>query len=396
MSVLVTNAKSRIAYNIVRSLGEKGIRVYTGDFIKHPMSSYSKHSYGKIHYPSPFRQQNQFIETIIYAIKKLNLEVLIPVGEETYLISKYKEEFLKHIKLCIPDYNKILIAHNKDSWQQIAQANLIPTPKNYEIDELQQCDCCSEISFPLLIKPKQGGGAWGISQLNNLKELKNFIRQNEHIGRPMKRFFIQEKIVGDTICVAMLLCHGKCKAKVVYKQIRDFPFEGGQATLRISIENREAENSLIRLLEKLNWHGICQADFIVDKKTGTPLLIDINPRFWGSITQGIASGIDFPYLIYKMAIYGDVEPLMEFQKGVMTRWLGGELRTFFSALRYSDKKMKFIKEFIRPQGHALKYDDISLSDPLPFFIWMFDVFARAIRSRTTGAVSHDSLDGIWE
>ena len=281
MSVLVINAKNRVAYNIVKSLGKRGIKVYTGDFINNPMSSYSRYSYGKIRYPSPFKAQSQFVESVIDKIKELDIEVLIPVGEETFLISKYKDRFLKHTNLCVPDYNKILIAHNKDSWQKIAQTIDVPSPKNYEIDKLKKYSSMSDISFPVLIKPKQGGGAWGISQLNSLKELERFLSQDEHLGRSIKRFFIQEKIEGDSICVAMLFRYGECKAKVVYKQLRDFSINGGQATLRISIENPEAEIFLQKLLEKLNWHGICQADFIVDRKTGTPLLIDMNPRFLG-------------------------------------------------------------------------------------------------------------------
>ena len=114
MSVIVTNAKNRIAYNIVKSLGSKGIRVLTSDFVPLSMSFYSKYSEGYFIYPSPFSHPEKFIENLIGNIKRTNAEVLIPTFEETFLISKFKNELSKHVKMVLPSYDKILIAHNKD------------------------------------------------------------------------------------------------------------------------------------------------------------------------------------------------------------------------------------------------------------------------------------------
>ena len=35
-----------------------------------------------------------------------------------------------------------------------------------------------------------------------------------------------------------------------------------------------------------------------------PKLIEVNPRFWGSLALAIYAGIDFPYLLYKLAMEG--------------------------------------------------------------------------------------------
>ena len=36
------------------------------------------------------------------------------------------------------------------------------------------------------------------------------------------------------------------------------------------------------------------------------MLIEVNPRFWGGLTQSVASGWDYPYLLYRLAIDGTV------------------------------------------------------------------------------------------
>ena len=137
MSVIVTNAKNRIAYAIVKSLGEKGVEVYTADFVPLSMSFASRFSKGHFLYPSPFREQEAFIESIIKNIGRLGADVLIPVFEETFLVSKYKETVSRHVRMAIPDYEQILVAHNKDRWLPIAQRLNIPVPRTVSAVEMR-------------------------------------------------------------------------------------------------------------------------------------------------------------------------------------------------------------------------------------------------------------------
>ncbi len=396
MSAIVTNAKSRVAYNIVRSLGEKGIPVYTSDFVRSSMSFYSRYSKGHFLYPTPFGQQEQFIESIIRNVQRLKADVLVPVHEETFLMAKYKDELSRHVKFVLPDYSQILLVHNKDRWIHLARELNVPFPPTYLVDELRRPEGLSKVSFPVLIKPKQGGGGWAISQVDSRDDLMKLLDCELYAGFPWERFYIQQKIVGEVHCVAMLFCGGGYRAKVTYKQMREYPVSGGQATLRMSLRNEEAEESFQKILEYLKWHGICQADFIVDQNTGVPYLIDMNPRFWGSLAQGIASGVDFPFLLYKIAVEGDVEACHDFQVGVMTQWFGGDVRSFLSLLTVCESRMVLSRTFVDSTRKVVRHDDINIKDPLPFCVWMGDILCRSIRRRSFTPGVHDSLEGIWE
>jgi len=41
-------------------------------------------------------------------------------------------------------------------------------------------------------------------------------------------------------------------------------------------------------------------EFRVDARDGTAKLMEVNPRFWGSLQLSILSGADFPYLLYNL------------------------------------------------------------------------------------------------
>jgi predicted ATP-grasp superfamily ATP-dependent carboligase len=194
----------------------------------------------------------------------------------------------------------------------------------------------------------------------------------------------------------MLFNQGQLRAKVTYRQLRDYPPSGGQATLRVSLRNPAAEDFLQALLESWRWHGVCQADFICEPDSGVPYLIDLNPRLWGSLVQAVASGVDFPFLIYDIALNGDVPPMTDFETGIVTRWLGGEVAALFSRLTQPRPKPGNRKGCSQSYGAARLYDDFSLADPTPFFVWLLDTLGRAAKHRSIRAVSHDSLDGVWE
>ena len=395
MRVLVTNAKNRIAFNIVRSLAAKDVEVFCADFVPRSMSFYSKYASGHFVYPSPFNEQEKFIECLVMKIKELKIDVLIPVFEELFLVAKHKEVLSKHVKMAIPDYSKILTAHNKDQWEPVASQLGIPVPQNFAIERyVANPELAGELPFPVLIKPKQGGGGWGIKRVNSITEFREYLATGAFDNLPWERFLVQQMIEGDTLCVAMVFCRGQLRGKVAYRQIREYPVFGGQATCRISVSHREAEDNLQKLLEHLAWHGICQADFIVDKVTGLPYLVDINPRFWGSLVQGIASGVDFPHMIYKIALDGDVKAANGFSEGVVTRWLGGELRGFSQHFSHAENKFSFLRDFVFPEKTAAMFDDFSLSDPLPFLVWCADSLYRVVKYRNLKP--HESLAGIWE
>lgn len=395
MSVIVTNARNRIAYNVVRSLGQKGVTIHTADFVRRSMSFASRYSTGHFVYPSPFRDPEGFVRCLTEQIARLKAQVLIPVFEETFLIARHKGSLSSKVSMVVPDYSQILIAHNKRDWEPLAHRLEIPVPRSYSPGDLRSGGV-RDLRYPVFIKPKQGGGAWGIQEVPSALILQELLAQESYAGKPWDRFFVQEKIIGHTHCVAMLFNGGKLRANVGYRQLRDYPAKGGQATLRVSVRHEPAEHAFQRLLEELHWHGPCQADFIVDDRTGVAYLIDINPRLWGSLTQAIAAGVDFPYLIYQIAREGDVAPVTSFKTGVVARWIGGDLAALPYRLRHAASKRDVLTDFFFPPAPAALFDDLSLSDPLPFLVWTLDAVSRAARFGSAQPVAHDSLDGVWE
>ena len=108
-------------------------------------------------------------------------------------------------------------------------------------------------------------------------------------------------------------------------------------------------------------------EFKLDERTNKPVLIEVNPRFWGSINQAIASGVDFPYLLYKMTIDGDIKPVLTYELGVKTRILLGDIRALFTILKRNKNIPYVVKELLR----TTNCDEIAFDNIFSVFLLLY-------------------------
>ena len=76
-----------------------------------------------------------------------------------------------------------------------------------------------------------------------------------------------------------------------------------------------------RLLAALAWHGPANVEFKRDARDGELTLMEINPRFWGAMELGVRAGVDFPVLVARLALEGDIEPVLDYRVGLRCRWI---------------------------------------------------------------------------
>lgn len=364
MSALITTANSPKALISTRSLGRMGIEVSTADKKKYALSSLSRYSKNFYLYPAPKDAPLDFIRSLVMLVKKHKHDVLMPVhSEDTYLIAKYKSRLDPFIKLPLHDYSSIIAVNNKGSLMQVANSLGIPIPNTYYIEDLSMLhQIADKIEFPAVIKLRETSSSIGLSYVNSKEELISKYKETVLMyglspsGYPL----IQEYVVGDGYGVSVLFNQGDLRAKFTHKRLREYPISGGPSTYRISVKEPKMEDIATRLLEYFNWHGVAMVEFKMGNNN-KPVLMEVNPRFWGSLNQAIQSGVDFPYLLYKMALEGDIEPVLDYTAGIKTKNI---LIDNIAMLNYikKTKDIRLLKEFF-----SLPYNDdvFSLADFCP-------------------------------
>ena len=66
-------------------------------------------------------------------------------------------------------------------------------------------------------------------------------------------------------------------------------------------------------------------EFKIDREENVAKLIEVNARFWGSLQLAISCGVDFPYLLFQMAMEENIEEPVGYTIGLKSRWELGDL-----------------------------------------------------------------------
>lgn len=387
--VILTSAATSCALAATRCLGKHSIKVACGEektvreFF--PAASYSKYCRKQFTYPPYRNEPENFINAICdFANKHKEYEVLMPIYEETRVISKYIDAIRSaapHLKIPVHKYEYLEMASDKRRVAELARRIDVPIPQAFAPNSIEEVEkIASEIQYPAVIKIPSGDAGKGMTYVGSREETVSTYKDTvtKHSLDYMNLPIIQEYIPGTDYGVACLFNHGQLRAKIVFRSIRDLPPSGGLMVVRVSVLHEQMAEYLVALAREMNWHGVIMADFRLDERDNTPKLLDINPRFWGSLYQAIAAGVEFPYLLYKMALDGDVGPVTDYQVGVKTRFFWGDLKALPANLRESDNKLRLIKEFL--DFRATKYDDISIRDPLPVVALALNIPIRFVRT----------------
>jgi predicted ATP-grasp superfamily ATP-dependent carboligase len=376
--VLVTDGHWRKTLALVRSLGRKGIDVTVGERTFFNTSFFSKYCSRRIVYPSPRRYPDQFIDFITKEIKVNHYECLYPMEEETLLLlAQHRSEISRYTYLLIPDSQKIEFVRDKGNLLRFAEAHGIPTPKTfYEPPSSALPPWGGGEGEGYVIKPRISSGSFGIAYVREREDLIP-LYQKVHAQYPFP--LVQEWIPdgAGTFGVSALFDEGAdVKAAFIHKKLRMYPVQGGPSTLREGVEHLQIMELGLSLLKSLSWTGVAMAEFKVDPRDGIPKLMEVNPRFWGSLHLAIISGVDFPYLIFKMARGESFDPVLSYTMGKRCRWLlFGDILHFLS----NPHRFHLDPSFFRFFDPDTSYDIISQEDPLPilgamatFFTFLYD------------------------
>jgi predicted ATP-grasp superfamily ATP-dependent carboligase len=360
--VLLTDALQRQTLAAARSLGSKGINVLTGEKTRFTPAAFSRYSACHLLYPDPVEVRENFLLWLVGTLRKYPDTVLFPIDEpcmDVVMQNKGKLEKLCHLPL--PSLESYTVAADKALSVFAAQRAGLACPRTLAPDNLDDLSvAATEISYPAVIKPRRSSGSRGIRIVNNRKELLDvYMKVHNIFPYPI----IQEYIIpGDRFDAGLLYNNSRLRAFFVQKEIRHFPVEMGVSTVQESIMYPELVEYADALMREIGWHGVAEVEFMMDKKTKQLKFMEINPRFWGSLNTAIVSGVDFPWLLYRLTMDGDVEKVFSYQTGVIGRWLlPGDILHFL----LNKDRDKMVPPLLGNKKEKIYDDTISRDDPFP-------------------------------
>jgi len=383
IKAFVTDGDERPALAIARSLGRRGISVLVGAERPVSLASSSRYCDRHVTYPSPYRSPAAFDWFVQDLVERERVDLVVPVSDvTTHLVARREEALRPRAAIAAPPFHAFDLVSNKWTLLQRAAQLGIPIPRTHFVDGLAGLQAqLGRIDYPAVVKPARSrmrtDGGWlagSVQYAHNESDLLRLYRESGHLTAYPS--LIQECVVGSGIGVFVLCDRGRLLTAFAHRRLREKPPSGGVSVLCESVAvDAELCRQAMRLLGPLGWHGVAMVEFKEDRRTGTPVLMEINGRFWGSLQLAIDAGVDFPFLSAQLALgeRPDVPPI--YKVGVRSRWLLGDVDHLLIRLRHSDRdlpdtapsKLRTFVDFLKLAAPNLRYDVWRRDDPRPAF-----------------------------
>jgi len=383
--VLVTDGEQRAALALVRALGGAGHTVHVCSQRGRSIAGASRYCRTEHRASDALATPDRFVDDVVALLRAQQVDVVIPVAEPAILALLPARE---RLGACVPFVDACTFRRISDKALLLEAAPrfgiAIPAQRTLAQPSDRDTLRSNALDFPLVLKPSRSVGEHegrraklGVRFAADAAQLEQRLDALDAAAYPL---LLQQRVVGPGVGIFLLLWGGEVHAVFSHRRIREKPPSGGVSVYRESIaaEPELAARSR-QLLEHFGWHGVAMVEYKLDAATGTPYLMEINGRFWGSLQLALDAGVDFPNLLLG-AMDGDVPPPADhfgrYREGVRSRWWWGDVDHLVARMLHSSDDLalppdapgrwRVVRDFLTVWRRNDRNEILRANDPWPF------------------------------
>lgn len=393
LSTLVLDAQDSHSLSAIRSLGQLGARVTAVSPKSQAMGIASRYADRALRSPNPSTDPGAYAAWLLTTLAGERFDALLFFGEGSANVVAEHRNAIRALTGClVPDHETFLTADRKDRIMRLAASIGVPVPATHELESAADASALmARLAFPVIVKGVWGSGGHQVKFVASAGEFVESVRQVSTLtpdGAP-QRCLVQEYIPGVGYGFTALAEQGEVVAAFMHRRLAEHDVARGAqlahaATGAESVDEPELRASGVALLRALCWDGMAMVEFRRSDRDGHFYLMEVNPRFPGSLGLAVAAGVDFPSLYVQRAAGRPVTVPQRYRVGLRYRWI------------VSKGVAEAVEDpwgYIRSAATVLQTDtrcDVSMRDPRPHVVqmreaaWWLRQYARG-RAQQLGA-----------
>lgn len=377
-TIFISDVKYRMAVPAIRAFGQAGFRVVALEYDDtRPAARLGFHSRYTAQTLLLPREEQAFCAALEQAATaEAEKPVLMAFGRHTLGVLSRNPQLREFVDFLVPGPQSLETADNKHVMLHLAKNLDIPIPVTATSGEYDTLDALAEsMPMPCVIKYRNGE-ALGLHASQRYRIVENrddFRRVYDEMQARQPAPLAQEYVPGDGLGASLVLDEeGQLVDFICHRRIREYPVSGGPSSCCEAIFSRPMLKMALKLLRSVYFTGVAMVEF-----KGTPeqpILMEINPRFWGSSPLIYAAGSSF-YASVAAAAAGRATALdadtcqPTYELGRRMRFFPQDLLAFPAYLRRRDgRALGCLRDVFNPH---IRDGLFSLSDPGPFFRYLF-------------------------
>jgi len=376
---LVPTGHDASSYACLRSLARQGIDTVVASDKEGVPAAASRYCAETARLPDPREGLLPYRDALLDLAERDDVGTVIPVRpEDGYVLSRYADAFENHVSLVVPTMDQLETVHDRLQLAAAAEAAGVPVPETRLLAEVDDWD------EDLVVKTRYNVLAdayledFEPGEIDVIKDIVHVIHEDPPDPAEVRRSMRHDPIVQeyvhteDEYMFTGLYDHGEPLATFQHRQIRGNSYIGGGGVYRRSIYDEQLESVGRTLLDHLDWHGLACIEYLKDAETGEYVLTEINPRMWQSLPSTVRAGADFPWYYWQTAMGRADEIQHDYDLGVGTHMLHGELGYLLSVLTEESPYVcrpsipGTVRDIASSIAKEPRFDYLALDDPGPF------------------------------
>jgi carbamoyl-phosphate synthase large subunit len=280
LRVLVTGAGGAAGTAVLRALAGHDVELVAVDCDAHAAGLYlTKEAPALV----PRGDDPGFVAAVAALARDRRIDVVIPtVDEELVVLAEAVPEFAAfgaRVMVSSP----AALADTLDKHRLVAVAgDTVPCPRTELLDDAFDA---GDWELPVIIKPRSGRGGVGVAMIEDAGALGGY----PHDGS----WIVQELLPGEEYSVDTLIA-GSGEVVAAVPRLR-MKVDSGVAVTARTVHDEELERLAGAAARSTGLRGPSNVQLRRDR-SGRPRLLEINPRFPGTVAITIAAGVDLPWL----------------------------------------------------------------------------------------------------
>ena len=309
MVAIVTDVHYRMSLALIRDLAQMGVEVITCEG-ERCRGSASSPALGGL---SRYRARHVWLpdgdmDALLALCREVGEEkkcrpALLPVGAATLAaLAEDRARFDEVCGLHIPTAEQLALLNDKERVAALAEELDIPVPESFTRREGEEPGAFARrLPLPCVVKPVCG-------EKLGLTAADRYVAAStaEAAEEAFRRFaalsgedpVVQRLLPGGGWGCSVLAREGRVVTSICHRRIREYPVTGGPSSCCTCVDRPALRACVKRMVEHIGYSGLAMFEFKEDED-GTPRLLEVNPRIWGTfpLTRVTDSGMSYLWCV---------------------------------------------------------------------------------------------------